>query len=254
MTQTAQKRVILITGTASGIGAACARTLAAPGTVLVLTTRSNEESMESVAEECRQKGSTVSTIRVDLTDETAAETLVNHAVETHGALDQIVSNAGRGDKRRFGEFDRNDLHEAFQLNTAPFLDLVNCATPHLEKSERARIVFISSFVTYNIGVNDTIFPLTAASKAATEGLAATLAYQLASKGVTVNGVAPGYTRKEGGHAAISPEAWKAAAKATPSGRIAEPADIAAAVAYFLSDGATHVTGQILRVDGGLSLV
>ncbi|WP_367716564.1 SDR family oxidoreductase [Nitratireductor sp. GISD-1A_MAKvit] len=254
MNQSAKKRVILITGTASGIGAACARTLAAPDTALVLTTRSNEESMEKVADECRQKGASASTIRVDLTSEDAAETLVNHALDTHGGLDQIVSNAGKGDKRRFGEFDRADLHQAFELNTVPFLELVNRATPHLEKSTQARIVFISSFVTYNIGVNDTIFPLTAASKAATEGLAGTLAYQLASKGITVNGVAPGYTRKEGGHAAISPEAWKAAAKATPSGRIAEPADIAAAVAFFLSEGASHVTGQILRVDGGLSLV
>ncbi|MBK0326088.1 SDR family oxidoreductase [Rhodobacteraceae bacterium F11138] len=254
MTQSDIKRVILITGTASGIGAACARRLASPETALVLTTRSNQADMETVARECRDMGAEVSTITADLTDPDAAKTLVDHAIQTHGRLDQIVSNAGRGDKRRFGAFDSNDLRQAFDLNTVPFLELVNCAAPHLERSDRGRIVFISSFVTYNVGVNDTIFPLTAASKAATEGLASTLAYQLASSGITVNGVAPGYTRKEGGHAAISPEAWEAAAKATPSGRIAEPADIAAAVAFFLSAEASHVTGQILRVDGGLSLV
>ena len=81
-----------------------------------------------------------------------------------------------------------------------------------------------------------------------------LAFELAPTGVTVNAVAPGFTRKDGGHAALGAEAWTAAAKATPSGRIAEPQDIAAAIAFFLSTEAGHVTGQVLRVDGGLSLL
>jgi NAD(P)-dependent dehydrogenase (short-subunit alcohol dehydrogenase family) len=71
--------------------------------------------------------------------------------------------------------------------------------------------------------------------------------------VTVNCVAPGFTRKVGGHAALPPAGWEAAAAATPAGRIAEPDDIAAAVAFLLSREARHITGQILRVDGGLSL-
>ena len=81
-----------------------------------------------------------------------------------------------------------------------------------------------------------------------------LAFELAPAGVTVNCVAPGFTRKRGGHAALGAAAWEAAARATPSGRIAEPEDIATAIAFFLSRDAGHVTGQILRVDGGLSLL
>lgn len=247
-------RVILITGAASGIGAACASRLAAEGTSLLLTTRSNGEALEQVAATCRDKGARVECVRADLTRPEAADLLVAAAIERFGQLDQIVSNAGRGDKRTFGDFGRTDLEDALRLNTLPFLDLVLAALRWLEKSAIARIVFISSFVNHNIGIDHTIFPLTAASKSATEGLAATLAYQLAGKRITVNGVAPGYTRKDGGHAAIGADAWKKAAQATPSGRIANPADIAAAVNFFLSAEAEHITGQLLRVDGGLSLI
>lgn len=248
------KRVILITGAASGIGAACAHRLASQDTSLLLTTRSNIAALEQVAADCRDKGAAVECVRADLTQPGAAESLIAAAAERFGQLDQIVSNAGRGDKRVFGDFDRADLEDALRLNTLPFLDLAMAGLRWLEKSTIARIVFISSFVNHNIGIDQTIFPLTAASKAATEGLAATLAYQLAGRRITVNGVAPGYTRKDGGHAAIGADAWKKAARATPSGRIADPADIAAAVNFFLSAEAGHITGQLLRVDGGLSLI
>jgi NAD(P)-dependent dehydrogenase (short-subunit alcohol dehydrogenase family) len=80
-----------------------------------------------------------------------------------------------------------------------------------------------------------------------------LAAELASAGVTVNAVVPGYTRKDGGHTALASDAWKAAAAATPLGHIAEPADIAALIAFLLSPAARHITGQAIAVDGGLSL-
>ncbi|MCP4386502.1 MAG: SDR family oxidoreductase, partial [Hyphomicrobiales bacterium] len=121
-------------------------------------------------------------------------------------------------------------------------------------SQWGRVVSLSSFVANDFGINGTIFPATAAAKAATEALTRALAFELARKGVTVNCIAPGYTRKVGGHAAISADAWTAAAEATPNGRIAEPEDVAATVAFLLSREARHITGQVIRVDGGLSLL
>jgi NAD(P)-dependent dehydrogenase (short-subunit alcohol dehydrogenase family) len=248
------ERVVLVTGAASGIGAATARRLAAPGTALLLTTRGNAEGLAAAAEAARAAGAAVATVLADLSEPGAAAGLAGAARTAFGRLDQIVCNAGRAQKAVFGDISRADLAGAFAVNTFPFLDLVTAALPDLEASARGRVVAVSSFVANDIGVNGTIFPATAASKAALEALARTLAFQMAPKGVTVNVVAPGYTRKVGGHAALAPAAWEAAARATPSGRIAEPVDIAAAIAFFLSDEAAHVTGQVLRVDGGLSLL
>ncbi len=247
-------RRILITGAASGIGAATARRLAGPDVSLFLTTAKNAAGLEAVAAEAQSAGARVETGLADLAEAKTAGDLVAAAIDRFGGLDQIVSNAGRADKRPFGAFSRADLEESFAVNTFPFLGLVDAALPHLQSSDWARVVFISSFVNHDVGINGTIFPLTAAAKGAVEGLARTLAYQVAAKGITVNGVAPGFTEKDGGHAALGAAAWEAAAKATPSGRIARPADIAAAVAFLLSREAEHITGQILRVDGGLSLL
>jgi len=247
-------RTIVITGAASGIGAATAQRLAGPGTALLLTTRGNAEGLARTAEAARANGAAVETRLGDLAQPGFAAGLVTAAREAFGRVDQIVSNAGRAQKADFTTLTRDDVTGALAVNALPFLDLVQAALTDLVASDWGRVIALSSFVTNDIGINGTIFPATSASKAAVEALARTLAFDLARKGVTVNVVAPGYTRKVGGHAALGQAAWDAAAEATPSGRIAEPEDIAAAIAFLLSREAGHVTGQILRVDGGLSLL
>jgi 3-oxoacyl-[acyl-carrier protein] reductase len=248
------ERVVLVTGAASGIGAATALRLAGAGTALLLTTRGNAEGLDRAAAAARGRGAEVATRLADLAEPGAAAGLVAAARAEFGRVDQVVSNAGKAEKARFGEFGGAELDRAIAVNSRPFLELVTACRADLEASSWGRVVAISSFIVNDIGINGVIFPATAAAKAAIEALARTLAFQLAPLGVTVNCVAPGYTRKVGGHAALAPEAWTAAAAATPSGRIAEPEDIAAAVAFLLSREARHVTGQILRVDGGLSLL
>lgn len=247
------ERVILITGAASGIGAATARRLAGPGTALFLTTRGNEAGLTQVAQAAAAAGAEVATQLADLTEPGSAERLVRAALARFDRLDQLVSNAGRAQKAFFGEIGTEDIVTAVALNALPFAGLATAALPALTASDWGRVVAVSSFVAHDIGVNGTLFPATSAGKGALEALARNLAFQLAPEGVTVNCVAPGFTRKVGGHAAIAPAAWDAAAKATPNGRIAEPEDIAAAIDFLLSRDARHITGQVLRVDGGLSL-
>jgi NAD(P)-dependent dehydrogenase (short-subunit alcohol dehydrogenase family) len=248
------ERAVLITGSASGIGAATARRLAGPGTALMLTTRGNAEGLAASAEAAAAAGARVETLTGDLSEDGFPAALVAATRERFGRIDQIVSNAGKAQKLAFGDFGAEEVTASLAVNALPFVGLVTAALDDLKASDWGRVVAVSSFVVNDIGINGTIFPTTAAGKGALEALARTLAFQLAPDGTTVNCVAPGFTRKRGGHAALSPAAWEAAARATPSGSIAEPEDIAETIAFLLSRPARHITGQVIRVDGGLSLL
>ena len=246
--------VTLITGAASGIGAATARRMAVPGVKLMLHTRRNLDRLEAVASACRNSGAVVETGLGDLTAPEETERLVLTCRKAFGRIDQFIANAGGADRRQFGELADADLVAAHAAMPLAFFRLVTAMLDELAASPIGRVVAVSSFVAHVFGVNDSIFPATAAAKAAIEALAKALAFQLAPTGTTVNVVAPGYTQKDpGAHAAIDPAAWEAARNASPSGTLAQPDDVAAAIAFFASRDAGHITGQVLLVDGGLSL-
>lgn len=254
-----EQRVTLITGASSGIGAAIARRIAAQGESLVLHARGGKDGekiplLEEVAEQARASGADVCVVTGDLSHADVATGLVDEAIEQFGHLDRVVSNAGFALNKPLGEMTREELDHSHTVITGAFFDLVTAALPHLTASDHGRVVAISSFVV-DQAPGGRMFPATAAAKGAMQAMAKTFAVQVAGDGVTVNCVSPGFTEKEStGHSALSTSSWKAAAEMTPDGRLAKPADIAAAVAFFLSDEAAHITGQTLRVDGGLSLI
>ena len=248
--------VALITGAASGIGAATVRQVAPRCQGMLLHTRGTSESsragLETIAAIARQQGAEVITRTGDLAEPGAGAQLVEAALGHFNRLDHLVSNAGFADKRGIADLTRADLDRSHATMAGAFFEMAKAALPALRQSEQGRVIFLSSFVAHRF-VTGGLFPASAAAKAAGEALTRALAVELALDGVTVNAVVPGYTRKDGGHSALAADGWRKAAEATPLGRIAEPEDIAALIAFLLSPAARHITGQAIAVDGGLSL-
>jgi NAD(P)-dependent dehydrogenase (short-subunit alcohol dehydrogenase family) len=249
---------ILVTGAGSGIGAATARRLAArPGVAMLLHSRAGDGDararLDAVAKECAAAGATTATAHGDLAEPGAGVTVVAATLQAFGRLDQIVHAAGFADRRPIGELARADIERAWSAMPGAFFDIVTAALPALAGSPRGRIVAVSSFVATRFAPGE-LFPASAMAKAALEALARSLAVQLAATSTTVNIVAPGYTRKdEGKLGSLSRARWDEAARRNPQRRLASQDDIAAMIAFLLSDDAAHVTGQTLHVDGGLTL-
>jgi NAD(P)-dependent dehydrogenase (short-subunit alcohol dehydrogenase family) len=247
------ERVILVTGAASGIGAAICRRLAGPGVALLMHTGRNAEGLADVAEAARAAGAEVATLLGDLASPATAQALVAHAVERFGGLDVLVSNAGFPDRTAVADLTDAAFARSLEAMPGAFLRLARAAMSSLRAGRAARVVAVSSFVAHVFRPDVPVFPASAAAKAGLEALVRALAIELAPD-ATVNAVAPGFIRKDaGGHGAVDAEAARRQVEKIPMGRIGLPEDVAGAVAYLVSAEAGYVTGQVLHVNGGLAI-
>ncbi len=248
-----RERTILVTGAASGIGAALCRRLAGPGTTLFIHTRANRGGAEETAGAVEAKGGHSRVLLGDLADMDVAAELIA-AVAREGGLDGLVANAGFADKTPLAALEDAALAHSLAAITGAFHRLCRAAMPLLQAAPAGRVVAVSSFVAHRFQLDGVSMPASAAAKAGLEALARALAVDLAPHGVTVNCVAPGYVQKQAGaHAALSEESWRRAAERIPLGRLGQPDDIAALIEFLLSPDAAYITGQTIHVDGGMGL-
>jgi len=247
-----KRRVILVTGAASGIGAACCRKLAGPDTDILVHTRKNAAGAEATLEAIRAAGGQGAVALGDIGDPAVPPALVAQAVAQFGGLDVVISNAGAADRTPFATLE--DAGFAHSLDTVlfAFLRLARASLPHLAGREAPRVIAISSFVAHVFRTDAATFPATAAAKAGVEALVRALSVEAAPQGITVNAVAPGFTRKDAtGHSALTPAQWEAVISRIPLHRLGTPDDVANAVTFLAAPASGYITGQVLHVNGGL---
>ena len=239
-------KIALVTGASSGIGIGIAEALHAQGATVVLTGR-REAELKAVAEKL---GERAAVIPADLNDAAAPAALVEKVEADHGKLDILVNNAGFTRDMlalRMGDEDWNAVLEV-DLN-APFR-LARAALRGMMKRRSGRIVSIASIVGVTGNAGQANY---AAAKAGLIGMSKSLAQEVATRGVTVNVVAPGFI-KTAMTDALNDAQKTALMGRIPMGKMGASEDIAAAVTYLASDEASWVTGVTLHVNGGMAMI
>lgn len=239
----------LVTGASRGIGECVARRFAAEGARLYLAADGTQDELENVARECGAAGGSAAHGIFDLTQEGAAEQMVEAAAGALGGVDVLVNNAGVRASQPFSTFSYADFHRVVAVNLrAPFF-ASQAVLPLMREAGGGRIIHIASQLGSVAARNTALYAVT---KAALIQLTRSMALELAGENILVNAVSPGPTATEylKKHAYKTPEERAERRGNIPMGRFGEPTEIANAVLFLASGDASFVHGHNLVVDGG----
>jgi 3-oxoacyl-[acyl-carrier protein] reductase len=240
-------KVAIVTGGSRGIGRAICVALARAGAKVVVNYSGNEEAAAETLRLVREAGSDGELARFDVGDADAVDQAISDIAKRHGRLDILVNNAGIALDQILLRIKPEELERTMHVNVGGALWCSKSAMRLMMRKRAGRIINLSSVVGEAGNPGQAVY---SASKAAIIGLTKTLAREYASRGVTVNAVAPGFIETD--MTASLPENVKQGAIAqTPLGRIGKAEDVAAAVLYLASEEAGYVTGQVIRVNGGM---
>jgi 3-oxoacyl-[acyl-carrier protein] reductase len=243
-----QDKCAIVTGASRGIGKAIAQAFAKEGAHVALFA-TDEAKLKALADELAPLGRKVFVRSVDLRNTKAVQDAVEAAKEALGGLDIVVNNAGITKDGLLLRMKDEDWTDVVDVNLTASFRVAKAAARYLMKSKAGRVINVTSIVGLSGNGGQTNY---AASKAGQIGFTKALAKELASRSVTVNAIAPGYVTTDM-TAALPAEAKTALEKQIPLARVGKPEEIADVAVFLASDRASYVTGEVIRVDGGLAM-
>jgi 3-oxoacyl-[acyl-carrier protein] reductase len=241
-------KVSIVTGASRGIGRAIAAALAAQGATVVLTAR-DEAKLAEVVREIEGRGGKAMPVVANVADRASVDAAFARVLEVHGRVDHLVNNAGITRDNLLLRMKPDEWNDVIATNLSGTFYCTQAVMKPMIKQRSGRIVNVTSVVGLMGNAGQANY---AASKAGIIGFTKSVAREIASRGITVNAVAPGFIETDMTHA-MTDKAKEALVGQIPLGRVGSPDDIAAAVSFLVSEAAGYITGQVLGVDGGFHM-
>ncbi len=240
-------RTAIVTGGSRGIGRAICVEFAKRGANLLINYAGNSSAAEETAELCRNFGVQADLIQGDVAEWAACERISETAIKTFGRVDILVNNAGITRDNLLMRMSEEDFDAVIRTNLRGSFLMMKAVSRQMMKQRYGRIVNLSSVVGLLGNAGQVNY---AASKGGVVSMTKSFAKEVASRNITVNAIAPGFIETDMTKA-MTEAAIASAAAAIPAGRMGKPEDVAQAAAFFASEQAAYVTGQVLAVDGGM---
>jgi len=242
-------RSALVTGASRGIGRATVIRLAANGHRVAVNYNTHEDEAEAVVEEIRAAGGTAIAVGGDISDKDSATAMIDEAVAAHGAIEILINNAGVIKDALLLRMKDEQFDFTMKVNMYGTYYCTHKVLPGMVRGRWGRIVNISSVVGMRGNIGQSNY---SASKAAVFGFTQSIAKEVATRGITVNAVCPGYIYTATS-ADISDNQRDTVMTWIPQGRFGEPDEVAPMIVFLTTDEAQYITGDIIRVDGGMAI-